>query len=715
MVGLQAKVKNRRYGGSDSGSEDYEVDDNGLVERQMRELGVDVIMHPTMAEDLAIQRAATAAAGASPAAAVQAGSLQAPQRRRVLTDAQRLGVTGMPGADAMFDGGALGPAQRLKHAFKGPLSALGGDAALDAAMQQPGATASAMEAALSSMQASTTGTLPQALQGGDVGGDPGRPAKERAGKRRAAVLNHLVGDSGSESEDVWGSGGRGQHGGVRRSRMRSTGSEGAQQGPGVMGPAGEQMPSAGAIARENSQTQLLQEMLSRGHNGAGNHGPGLQGGPPGGAGGRDMQSAAGMLQAAQLSSTLSSTLAAQGLLGSMEMASGPGVRNFGLQGNRGALGSPGTAGGALPTAVNGLDGQARSMEAILADLTGQPEQPPSLNGLGESAQRDMRMQSQFGLLNQRPGQSGLSPELMTLQQSVGGQSMGLLEPQQGQAQGMGDGGRVDGEALLWANKRQRQMRGGEGDAPDALLMQQQQQQLQGGGAPSSGPASAAAIALCQQQLGLLGSRPLDLSLMGALGGLQAAQGAEPVSGLQTSQASNGLDGLLGMAGLNGAQRMADLPNMAGIGGLSGMGHIPGMQQMSQLGMGGGQSLSRLDLMGLSNGLGRGLGGGLGGGLGAGLGGGLGGGGLQSGLPTLQGMPQLGMGGVQQHPQQGMANPVGASGFAGGGQAPQGNLGAPHPVQQQPQQQVQQQQQLGGGGARDGSLAMLQALANGSWK
>ena len=51
---MQSKVKGARYSGNDSGSEDYEVDDNGMVEKQMRELGVDVIMHHTMVEDLSL-------------------------------------------------------------------------------------------------------------------------------------------------------------------------------------------------------------------------------------------------------------------------------------------------------------------------------------------------------------------------------------------------------------------------------------------------------------------------------------------------------------------------------------------------------------------------------------------------------------------------------------------------------------------------------------
>jgi hypothetical protein len=55
---VQHKVNNERFPGVDSDSEEYEVDDHGQVEQQMKELGVNVTVHPSMLEDFAIQSAA---------------------------------------------------------------------------------------------------------------------------------------------------------------------------------------------------------------------------------------------------------------------------------------------------------------------------------------------------------------------------------------------------------------------------------------------------------------------------------------------------------------------------------------------------------------------------------------------------------------------------------------------------------------------------------
>ena len=51
---MQAKVLNSKFSGEDSDSDDCEVDDNGLAEQQMKDLGVNIIMHPSMLEDLAM-------------------------------------------------------------------------------------------------------------------------------------------------------------------------------------------------------------------------------------------------------------------------------------------------------------------------------------------------------------------------------------------------------------------------------------------------------------------------------------------------------------------------------------------------------------------------------------------------------------------------------------------------------------------------------------
>jgi hypothetical protein len=60
-------MNSERFLGVDSDSEDYEVDDHVQVEQQMKELGVNVTVHPSMLEDFAIQ---SAAVGIAPPLAV---------------------------------------------------------------------------------------------------------------------------------------------------------------------------------------------------------------------------------------------------------------------------------------------------------------------------------------------------------------------------------------------------------------------------------------------------------------------------------------------------------------------------------------------------------------------------------------------------------------------------------------------------------------------
>jgi hypothetical protein len=65
---MQAKVINALFSGIDSGSEDYEMDDQGLVEQQMKNMGVNIILHPSMVEDLIISAKAPSEAAHTGAA-----------------------------------------------------------------------------------------------------------------------------------------------------------------------------------------------------------------------------------------------------------------------------------------------------------------------------------------------------------------------------------------------------------------------------------------------------------------------------------------------------------------------------------------------------------------------------------------------------------------------------------------------------------------------
>ena len=662
---MQAKVKGARYGGNDSGSEDYEVDDNGMVEKQMRELGVDVIMHHTMVEDLAIQQAAS---GVGPQdARAQLPPLVHGLPRGGVKMGSRGGSLNIDGVGAVGElrpdmhGGkdgthfsaGLGPSEQLQQALRTPLSATLRDEAEAASTMAAGGLVSAVN------QLGSIHRVSGALKDGDV---PGNPRKlQRSGRL------------GSETEDEWEHPGsiaamhkaRSVGGSVELphdaiaaaavAAMRSGSTE--LPGPGAVGHAVpkleadeiEAMPGHAGLTAQQSE-QLVQQMLSQGRT------PSL-----------DTSGYPTRTQAAPASSQLGTggpnmhahlpdALAAQRLLaGAAGLGTDAALQHSsaldsGIQSvlNGGRASVPDSA----PTVPNAFGNDSTvqaNMDKVLMDLTAQHEQSVlqlsalrQLQQLPEASQAPPSVAAPFVSLTER---QNIAHELSALQRGGGTQIQSAVEQQQQQlalqrqlhqlqqqqtqqqlqqltteladaaadAQAAAPRGHEEDKSLgaddlplTWARKRHRTSRMPSNGAPDPLAVLTGQQQEQEPVSSSAQGQAAALASMYQQQLRPLLNPQLELAVLsGGFQGLQQSQAADSLAALQSVHgvgAANGLQGLLGAA--VSAPAMGGVSGaLSGLGELAGMGRLASVSQIPQLNTSNvAQPLAGLDLVGLGQGL-----------------------------------------------------------------------------------------------------------------
>lgn len=659
---MQAKVKSARYSGNDSGSEDYEVDDNGMVEKQMRELGVDVIMHHTMVEDLAIQQAAAGTSGPHEARSqlpplaqgLPRGSVKMGSRGTSLNIDPMGGVSELRpemlgGKDGTHFGAGLGHSEQLQQALRTPLSATLRDEA---------------EAAGAMVAGGLVGAVNQ------LGGVHRVSALGKDGSDGVSVnlrKHQRSGRLGSETEDEWDHPGSiaAMHkarsiggsvelphdaiaaaavAGMRAGSTELSGSV-ARAIPKLEADEMEAMPGHGHSGLTAQQSeQLVQQMLSQGR------APSLD---------------ASVFQARTQGVPVSSqqlgvdgglnmhadALAAQRLLaGAAGLSTDGSVLDSGLQSvlNGGRTSAPDSS----PTVPNafGQDSTVQaSMDKVLMDLTAQHEQSVlQLSALRqlqqEASQAPPSVAAPFASLTER---QNIAHELSALQRGAGTQIQSAVEQQQQQqlalqrqlhqlqqqqtqqqlhqltteladaaadAQAAAPRGQehaedkatlgLDDLPLTWARKRHRTSRMPPNGGPDPLAVLTGQQQEHEPVASSAQDHAAALASMYQQQLRPLLNPQLELAVLsGGFQGLQHSQAADSLAALQSVHgvgAANGLQGLLGAAvsGPMGGVSGA-LVGVSGLGDLAGMSRLASVSQIPQL---NASNMAGLDLVGLGQGL-----------------------------------------------------------------------------------------------------------------
>lgn len=648
---VQSKVKSARYSGNDSGSEDYEVDDNGMVEKQMRELGVDVIMHHTMVEDLAIQQAAAGSAAQHAAEqlpplaqALPRGGVKMGSRGGSLNMDAMAGVAELRNDRHSSKAGAHF-SEQLQQALRTPLSATLRDEAEAASAMVAGGLVGAVNQLNSMRHGSGSG------KEGDV--IPGNP-------RKHSRTGHL----GSDTEDEW------QHPGsiaaMHKARsvggsvelphdaitaaavagMRAGSTELANSGgvgravPKMEADEMEAMPGPAGLTAQQSE-QLVQQMLNQGR--APNlDTAGFQSRSQGAAAGAGVPNMNTHLPDALAAHRLLAGAAGLGADTALQNASGP---QAGMNTGRN---STTDASPAVPNAFAHESTAQANMDKVLMDLTAQHEQSVlQLSALRqlqqEASQAPPSVGAPFVPLTDRP--DVLAREFSALQRGGGGSQMqSAVEQQQQQqlalqrqlhqlqqqqtqqqlhqltteladaaadAQAAAPRGQARGEEgtlgaddlpLTWARKRHRTNRMPSNGAPDPLAVLTGQQQDQEPATSAAQGQAAALASMYQQQLRPLLNPQLELAMLSnSFQGLQQSQAADSLANVQNVQgmgAANGLQNLLGAAVSAPAVGGASGP-LSGLGDLAGMSRLASVSQIPQLNASNmAQPLAGLDLMGL---------------------------------------------------------------------------------------------------------------------
>lgn len=710
------------------------MDDNGMVEKQMRELGVDVIMHHTMVEDLAIQQAATGTSSQHEARThlpplaqgLPTGSVKMGSRGASLNLSMGGAAELHAGKDGARFGAGLGTSEQLQQALRTPLSATLQDEA--GAMAAGG----------------LVGAVKHLGNIHGVGANEGDAADCNPRKLQRS------GRLGSDTEDEW------QHPGsvAAMHKARSVGGSVELPHDAIAVAAGmragsTELPSPGSVVRVpkleademeampghpgltvQQSEQLVQQMLTQGR------APSLNVAFPVHTQSVPVSSQLGT-RVPSMHAQLPDSLAAQRLLaGAAGMGTDAALQNSaaldsGLQTvlNGGSMNAVESS-PAVPNAFGHEPAAQANIDKVLMDLTAQHEhsvlQLSALHQLQqEASQAPPSVAAPFASLTQR---QSIAHELSALQRGAGTQIQSAVEQQQQQqlalqcqlhqlqtqqqlqqltteladatadTQAATPRGQEHAEdkplgaddlPLTWACKRHRTSRMPSNGAPDPLAVLTGQQQEQEPVASSAQGQAAALASMYQQQLRPLLNPQLELAVLsGGFQGLQQSQAADSLAALQSVHgvgAANGLQGLLGaavsapaMGGVSGA--------LSGLGDLAGMSRLASVSQLPQLNASNmAQPLAGLDLVGLGQ-----------------------------GLPNRSTVPQLGM---QQASQVQTGTPFSAHSVAQQvQQLPQQSVFGPRAGQALQEQVVPRSNTANQTSDPVNSLALLHSLAtNGSWK